>query len=128
MTLYTKNGRGRLFWFKDLNTQVNLSEKYFYPESIKNDNGAVAMSNIFMQCRRSQQINQFKNWRRKDVEVLLNCALLFLFFILIKLREFRVVKNEIPKMVKKCASTNKLSQNFVEHVLNKFYFPIHELF
>ena len=75
-----------------------------------------------------QQINQFKNWRRKDIEVLLNCALLFLFFILIKLREFRVVQNEIPKTVKKCASTNKSSQNFVEHVLNKFYFPIHELF
>ena len=37
-------------------------------------------------------------------------------FILIKLKGFCVTQNETPKIVKKSASTNKLSRNFTEHV------------
>ena len=38
------------------------------------------------------------------------------FFILLKLREFRVTQNETPKMVKISNCTKKLSHFFAEHV------------
>ena len=47
----------------------------------------------------------------------MNFAPMFLFFIiLMKLKAFRVTKNETPNMVKMSASTNKLSKKITEHV------------
>ena len=43
MTLIVKTGRAIFFGIKDLNTRANLCENNFYPESITNDNGSVAM-------------------------------------------------------------------------------------
>ena len=50
------------------------------------------------------------------IEDLLNCALMFLFFISMKLKAFCVTQNETPIMVETSASANKLSQNISEHV------------
>ena len=41
-----KTGAPDFFWIKYLNTRANLCEGFFYPSSIKNDIGAVAMRNI----------------------------------------------------------------------------------
>ena len=43
MKLKMNHRHTRFFQIKDHNTQANLCKNIFYPESIKNDNGAVAM-------------------------------------------------------------------------------------
>ena len=60
MTLNMKNGRTRFFQIKNLNTRDNLCENSFYPETVKNDNGAVAMRNNFVRPEHNQQLYQFK--------------------------------------------------------------------
>ena len=46
---------------KELATRANLSEKYFYPASIKIENEAVATRKVFVRRERSQKFHQFKN-------------------------------------------------------------------
>ena len=41
---------------------------------------------------------------------------MFLFFIFIKFNAFHITQNETPQMIKMSASTNKMSQNFAEHI------------
>ena len=52
-------GRVKFFQIKDLNTRASLCKNNFYPDSIKNDNGAVATRNIFIQLKLKQQLYQF---------------------------------------------------------------------
>ena len=60
MTFNMNNGRARFFHIKDIDTRANLCKHIFYPETIKNHNGAVATRNVFVGCKRNQQIHQFK--------------------------------------------------------------------
>ena len=53
-----------------------------------------------MRGKRKQQLHQLKKLQRRVIEDLLNCALMFLFFILVKLKAFRVTQNETPKKEK----------------------------
>ena len=46
------------------------------------------MIKTFVRHKRSQQIHQLKKWRREGIKEFLNCALTFLFFTSMKLREF----------------------------------------
>ena len=57
MTLNMNNGRARFFQIKDLNTRANLCEKYFFPATIKNDNGAVVMRKNVVRREWSQQLH-----------------------------------------------------------------------
>ena len=68
------NGRAIFFQIRYLNTRANLCGEYFYLVSIKDDNRSVTMR--------------------------LNCAITFLFFILIGLEAFCVTQDRTPKMVK----------------------------
>ena len=43
MTLICKNGFARFFLIEYLDTGTNMLKNNYYPESIKNDNGSVAM-------------------------------------------------------------------------------------
>ena len=49
-----------IFRIEELDTRANLCENIFYPESIKDDNGAVAMRNNFVRPEHNQQLYQFK--------------------------------------------------------------------
>ena len=61
MPLNMKTVASYFFRIEDLDTQANLCERYFYPESIRNDNGAVAMS--FFLCD-TNGTNKFTNKKR----------------------------------------------------------------
>ena len=76
------------------------------------------MRKTFVQGKRIQQLHQFKKVKHNFIEDLLNCALTSLFFILMKLKAFRVTQHETPKMVEKLASNNIFSQKFAQHVFN----------
>ena len=43
MTLNMKNWRASIFRIGDIDTRANFFENNLYPETIKNDNGSVAM-------------------------------------------------------------------------------------
>ena len=45
---YEKRARQKCFQIKDLDTRSNFCENNVYPESIKNDNGSVAMRKKYM--------------------------------------------------------------------------------
>ena len=47
-----------------LDIRPNFCDNNFYPATIKNDNGAVAMSKLFVRRKRKQQLPQFKKGRR----------------------------------------------------------------
>ena len=99
MTLNMKNGCVISFRIKHLDTQTNLCKKYFNPESIKNNNGAVTMR-FFCATQTEPTTSSINKWQRKGIEDLQNCAVMFLFFILIKLKVFCVKQIVTHKMVK----------------------------
>ena len=57
------------------------------------------------------------------IEEFLNCAPMFLCFILIKMKEFCVTQNDTPKTGKKYVSTNKFSHVFKEHKPSSWIIP-----
>ena len=52
---------------------------------------------------------------------MLKCAPIFLFFISMKLKVFRVTQNETPKIAKMSVSTTKLSHFSTEHAGSDVY-------
>ena len=92
---------------KDLNTWANLCKDVFYLATIKNDNRAVAIGKQFVQRKQNQHLHQFKKVRHRGIKDSLNCDLMFLFIIPMKLKTFRITQNDTPEMVKMYVSTNK---------------------
>ena len=45
---------------QDRNARANLCKNNIYPATIKTDNEAVAMRNVFVQQKRNQQLHKFK--------------------------------------------------------------------
>ena len=94
-------GAPYFFWIKDLNTQANFCEEYFYPASIKNYNGAVALRiGLCVTWMEPTTPSRSSKGRNNWIGYLLNFVTLFLFLILIKLKAFCITQNETPKMVK----------------------------
>ena len=56
------NRARQFFLVEDLDTRANLCENNYHPESIKNDNGSIAMRKHFVQRERNQQIHKFKKY------------------------------------------------------------------
>ena len=71
----------------------------FYPETIKNDNGAVVMRKFVLRRGRKQQLYKFKKRTtqlNRRLSELYNYVLVFC--ISMKLKAFHVTHNETPKM------------------------------
>ena len=73
MTLNMNNGCSVFFQIKDRNTRANFCKKYFYSETIKNKNGAVALRECFVRRKWKQKLHQLKKGRLKGIEDLINC-------------------------------------------------------
>ena len=54
---------------------------FFYPESIKNYNGAVAMRNYFVRRERKQKLHRFFKVLHRGIKYFLNCSPMFLHFL-----------------------------------------------
>ena len=77
--MYEKWARQIIFRIQNFNTRANLYEIFFHPESTKNDNAAIAtIKKIETQTDSIKSINT-ERVRRKGIENLLNCALMFFF-------------------------------------------------
>ena len=85
---------------QDRNTRANFCKKYFSSSNHQNDNGAVATRNLFVQCKRNQQLHRIKKYDIVEYNTLWTVQLCYYFSILIKLKVFRVTRNKIPKLVK----------------------------
>ena len=101
MTFVIKNVH--VIFFSKLNNLIHkiiCVKNNFYSASIENENGAVATRSKFVRCERNQKIHKLKKRQQRGIGDLLKCDPMFLFFITIKLKTFRVTQNETPKTVK----------------------------
>ena len=64
---------------KKRNTWANLCKNIFYPATIKNDNGTVAMRFFLCDANGNNNYINFKKGRHRGIEDLLNCDPMFLF-------------------------------------------------
>ena len=60
MKLNMNNGRARFFKLNTVIHELICVLNYFYPATIKNDKGAVAMGKTFVWRKQKQQLHQFK--------------------------------------------------------------------
>ena len=92
---------GRAIFISKFNTLIHepiFVKNVFYAATIKNDNGSVAMK-IFVWHKQKQNPVNFKKWRCKGIEDLLNCALTLSFFLIDEIAaSCCVAQNETPKM------------------------------
>ena len=72
-------GTPYFFQMKDLDTRANFCENMFYPASIKNDNGSVAIIFFWYDTKRTNNYINLKKGQHRGIEDLLKCAPTFLF-------------------------------------------------
>ena len=83
-------------------TRANLSKTFFSEIATKMTMKAVTMRNNFEQRKHRQHLHQLKKVRHKGIEDLMNCALIFLFFFLVKIKGILYYTKWDPKNGKKC--------------------------
>ena len=110
------NGRARFFQNKDIDARDDFCKKYFYSETIKNDNEPVPM--IFFcdaNCtNNSTSLNKNKIGEYESFRTAPLCS----YFYLMVLKMFHVTHNATPKMINN-VRTNKLSRFFPKHVTTR---------
>ena len=97
-----------LYQITDIGLNIKYRRSIFSPQlksmiyelTIKNDNGASAMSKIFVRREWKLQLHQLKKGKPRRIEDWLKCAPMFLFFISMKLKASHVTQNKTPKMEK----------------------------
>ena len=88
-----KYWRANFFPIEDLDTRSNFCIKYFIQQPSK--------MTMEPPLNGTNNCIKLKKGRYSWIGDFLNCATMFLFFISIKLKVFRVTENETRKMVKK---------------------------
>ena len=124
-------GTPDFFELKTLIHELICGGNNFHPESIKNDNAAIAASNKCVWHEQSRQLHQFRKRKPQDhirLTELGHYVLVFLFHL--NWGSLALHKTGIPKMVIIPSYTNNLSQKFAEHILgvHMVYYETRDLF